>query len=220
MSCVKLTGTSLTCTTERRPVIITRRLGSWVNARDPAITLNTAYTNKPNADTRSRMSFRSLCSSARNLRLWTLSIHKYRYQTLYRITVHEFTGQVKSLQHTTKWSECLTFHICFAATCACVWCFSKQYAKKISQIWITYTSVKFEILMAVTMPVLFFYTHTDKQKIQFWMHCHTFKEKLVPFAIYWWGVQITELKMQSKISVTMTVIITPLCAKGEMNNFF
>lgn len=75
-SCVIVTETALTCTTERRPVIITRRLGSWVNARDPAITLNTAYTNKPNADTRSRMSFRSLCSSARNLRLWTLSVHR------------------------------------------------------------------------------------------------------------------------------------------------
>lgn len=130
MSCVKPTRTALTCTTERRPVIITRRLGSWVNARDPAITLNTAYTNKPNADTRSRMSFRSLCSSARNLRLWTLSIHKHRYQTVYHTTVLVFTEQVKSLQCTTKWSPCLTLSHLLCTICASVWCFSKLCVKK------------------------------------------------------------------------------------------
>ena len=73
---------TLTCTIDRRPVIITRRLGSWVNARDPAMTLNTAYTNNPNADTRSRMSLRSLCGSARNLRLWTLSNNEHRISAL------------------------------------------------------------------------------------------------------------------------------------------
>lgn len=62
-----------TCTTDRIPVIITNRFGSWVNAfKDPAMTLNTAYVNSPNAETLNKMSFKSLCSSVLNLSVCTL----------------------------------------------------------------------------------------------------------------------------------------------------
>lgn len=64
---------SLTCTTERIPVIITKRLGSWVNAfKCPAMAQNTAYKNNPNADIRNSRSLRSLCSSVLNLSVCTL----------------------------------------------------------------------------------------------------------------------------------------------------
>lgn len=78
--CTRLRDTSAmksiwrtTWATERIPVTITKRFGSWVNAaNEPAITLNTAYKKSPKPDTRNNMSFKSLCSSALNFKLWTL----------------------------------------------------------------------------------------------------------------------------------------------------
>lgn len=52
---------------------MTSRFGSCVKApMPPAMTLNTAYTNNPNAETRRRMSFKSDCSSERNFSDCTL----------------------------------------------------------------------------------------------------------------------------------------------------
>lgn len=54
---------------DSNPVIMTSKFGSCVNAaNEPAMTLKTAYINKPKADTRSKISLRSLCSSVRNFR--------------------------------------------------------------------------------------------------------------------------------------------------------
>lgn len=64
-----------TWTTDNIPVIMTSKFGSLVKAfSDPAMTLKTAYMNRPNAETRSSISFRSLCSSVLNLSDCTLQL--------------------------------------------------------------------------------------------------------------------------------------------------
>lgn len=63
----------ITCRIESPPVTKTSRFGSLVNAfKWPAITLKTAYMNNPNAETRNKISFSSLCSSVLNLSDCTL----------------------------------------------------------------------------------------------------------------------------------------------------